>query len=469
MTLALDLLGFLIVLAALFVGARYHAHSDEDFLVAERRLSLFPLVATLVMTEFNTSTLLAFSAAGYRAGPMALALPLVFLVGLLFYTVTVARAWKRFDRLSVAELFAARYSPALGRLASVLLLSSMVGFGATYVKSLALLFAPFVPDVPVPAVAAALTLVVLAVALPGGLVSVVRSDVVAFVLTLALVPVLLVAGWWQAAELGGLPAAFDAVQRRVDPVAQWNHPALPFRFVLTLVALTCATYIAAPWYGQKIFAARDERTAFRAVAWSAVLVFVLYGGMLLAAAHLRVVQPALADAQAAVPVMVREWLPPLARGAGFAVLFAAALTTLAGVWTAMAAMVAADFGWRDARHIRVQRWVIAGFALLHWAGAVTLVDDILNRLILANIPVVALSFALLAGFHWRGATTDGAWASVIVGIAWGVGTFVVVGEAGGYTWPWAMYGIPLIAVTGVVVSLVSGRRSRGGGGRAASG
>ena len=31
--------------------------------------------STLVMTEFNTSTLLAFSALGYSAGPMALALP----------------------------------------------------------------------------------------------------------------------------------------------------------------------------------------------------------------------------------------------------------------------------------------------------------------------------------------------------------------------------------------------------------
>ena len=84
-------------------------------------MGLFPLVATLVMTEFNTSTLLAFSAAGYRR-PMALALPMVFLIGLGFYTLTVSRAWKRFDRLSVAELFSDRYSPALGRFASLMLM-----------------------------------------------------------------------------------------------------------------------------------------------------------------------------------------------------------------------------------------------------------------------------------------------------------------------------------------------------------
>lgn len=460
MTLFLDIAAFAAVLGLVLGRAYYRSAGDDDFLVADRRLTLFPLTATLVMTEFNTSTLLAFSAVGYLAGPMALALPLVFLIGLAFYTMTVARPWKRFNQLSVAELFAQRYSPALGRLASVLLLLAMLGFGATYVKSLTLLFAPFLPNIPTPVLSVGLTLVVLVAALPGGLVSVVRSDVVSFVLTLVLVPVLVLVGYRLAAPLGGLTIAFDAGQLVVDPIRQWNHPALPFRFVLTLVALTCVTYIAAPWYGQKIFAARDERTAWRAVAWSAILVFLLYGGLSLAAAYLRVVTPGLPDAQQAVPVMVRQWLPPGGRGAGFALLFAAALTTLAGVWTAMSAMIAADFGWRHARHVATQRRVIVTIAALHCLGAILLVDDILDRLILANIPVVALSFALLAGFHWPRATTAGAWASTVVGVVWGVGCFVVVGEAGMYTWPWAMYGIPLIFVTGIAVSLASAGRPK---------
>jgi Na+/proline symporter len=184
-----DLLGFAAVFALLAWTASRRARGDNAFLVADRSVGLFPLVATLVMTEFNTSTLLAFSAAGYRAGPMALALPFVFLVGLMFYTVTVARAWKRFDRLSVAELFAVRYSPALGRLVSVLLLLAMTGFSATYVKSLTLLAQPLLPHVPFGILSAALTAVVLMVVLPGGLVSVVRSDVVSFVITLVILPV----------------------------------------------------------------------------------------------------------------------------------------------------------------------------------------------------------------------------------------------------------------------------------------
>jgi len=450
----LDLAGFGAVLAALVWVGRRAAPSADAYLVADRSIRLVPLVATLVMTEFNTSTLLAFSAAGYNAGPMAIALPLVFLVGLLFYTLTVARAWKRFNRLSVAELFASRYSPALGRLASALLLLAMTGFSATYVKSLTLIFAPLLPAASPWVLSAALSLVVLGVVVSGGLQAIVRADVVGFWLTVVLLPLLLAIGWSQLGP-GDLARAFPPDQRVFDPIAQWQHPALPFRFVVTLVVLTCFTYIAAPWYGQKIFAARDERTAFQAVAISAVLVFLLYGATVLAASAYRAGETPLADAQTVVPAMMATWLPSGMRGVGIALLFTAALTTLAGVWSAMAAMVAADFTIAAARTVRGQRLAMTGFALLSWLGSNLLVDDILDRLILANIPVAALSFALLAGFHWPRATAAGAWASALVGVAWGVGCFVVVGEAGGYTWPWAMYGIPLIFATGIVVSLAT--------------
>jgi hypothetical protein len=41
----------------------------------------------------------------------------------------------------------------------------------------------------------------------------------------------------------------------------------------------------------------------------------------------------------------------------------------------------------------------------------------------------------------------------------------VVGEAGGYTWPWAMYGLPLIFGTGIVVSLLTAPRAAATGAR----
>ncbi|NGX37878.1 MAG: hypothetical protein K1000chlam2_01044 [Chlamydiae bacterium] len=96
----------------LFFGMR--VKKTASYWVADRKTSLFALTATLVMTEFNTATLIAFSSMGYLAGKRALFLPLVFLIGLLFYAVTVAKKWKAFNGLSVASFFSKRYGRDIG-------------------------------------------------------------------------------------------------------------------------------------------------------------------------------------------------------------------------------------------------------------------------------------------------------------------------------------------------------------------
>ncbi len=452
----LDWFGLGVLLAALLAAGAWRSRCPEDYLLAGRKVGFLPLVATLVMTEFNTSTLLAFSAFGYRVGPMAIGLPLVFLVGLAWYTATVARAWKRFNRLSVAEFFSRRYGPGLGRLASALLIAAMLGFSATYVKSLALIFAPWAQRLGLEpwGTSLALTMLVLAMTISGGLVSVVRTDLLSFLVTLVILPGLLVVALRRHGGFSALGAAFPADQLRFDPIAQWDHPSLPFWFVSSLVVLTCFTYICSPWYGQKIFAARSERVAFLGVAATSVLVFLLYASVLAAAAFFRLEQPGLADDQTVVPRMIDAWLPAPARGIAYGVLFMAAMTTLAGVWSAMVAMLVADFAPGRLAGLRAQRLVTVALAALAWLGANLLGDDILNRLILANIPIAALSFALLAGFHWQRASRAGAWASVALGVSWGIGCYALVGESGGYTWYWAMYGIPLIFGSGLAVSLL---------------
>jgi Na+/proline symporter len=451
----LDWFGLSALVVALLAAGAWRSRRPEDYLLAGRRVGFLPLVATLVMTEFNTSTLLAFSAIGYRAGPMAIGLPLVFLVGLAWYTLTVARPWKRFNRLSVAEFFSERYGPGLGRLASALLLAAMLGFSATYVKSLALIFAPWAQRLGLDPWGTSLILtgLVLVMTISGGLVSVVRTDLLSFLVTLVILPGLLIIALRRHGSYSALGAAFPADQLRFDPISQWDHPSLPFWFVSSLVVLTCFTYICSPWYGQKIFAARSERVAFLGVAATSVIVFLLYATVLSASAFFRLEQPGLADDQTVVPRMIDAWLPSPARGIAYGVLFMAAMTTLAGVWSAMVAMLVADFAPERLAGIRAQRLATVALAVLAWLGASLLVDDILDRLILANIPIAALSFALLAGFRWRRASRAGAWASVASGMAWGIGCFLWFGESGGYTWYWAIYGIPLIFAVGVVGSI----------------
>ncbi len=447
-----DGFGFALVLLLIAISGFKRAADRGDYLVASRQLGFFPLMATLVMTEFNTSTLFAFAGIGYMAGPMALSLPLVFLIGLGWYTVSVAKKWKKLNGLSVAELFTEKFGRPFGRLASGFLIFAMLGFSATYIKSLSLLFGPFFPTLSTWLLSASIAAVAAFITFRGGMRSIVRSDIVSFIFKIIFLPLLLFIGISKFGKLSSLVKVFPADQLGVNPIGQWNNASLPFWFVLTLIIITMFTYICSPWYGQKIFAARSEKVAFWATGASALVVFFLYGSIVLAAAYFRMENQTLKNPETVVPQMMTQWFPPLLRGMGFAILFSTSLTALTGMWSALVAMVIADFQSKKIPAISVQRMMMIFFATSSWLAANILVDDILKKLILANIPIAALSFALLGGFYWSKTSPAGAWLSSIFGVLWGIGCYLKFGEAGGYTWYWAIYGIPLIFIVGTSAS-----------------
>lgn len=473
--------GFLVLLILGGLVRAGRVRNETSYLLADRGTGLFALTATLVMTEFNTTTLIAFSSVGYFAGWWGLSMPFIFLAGLIFYAFTVARKWKRFNAFSVAELFTRRYGRDLGLIASVWLLLSMVGFSATYVKSLNFIFAPLFPEWNAWQLSGAIVVVILLITLRGGLVAVIHADVISFLAVLVVLPLLLV---FAAAGGGAGVGAEAATGVGSSPAAEgtWTNllllferfsaadsmTRLPPSFVASLVVLTCFCYISAAWYGQKIFAAKSERVAFRAVVFAAVLVFVLYGAAVLAVAMLAVGGVELADPQEGLPYVVSRLLPGGLRGLAYAVFFATGATTLAGVWSAMSTMVVGDFLRHDraapgedesaatgtSQSFRRGLMISLGFALGSYVLANTLVDNVLNKMILANVPVAALAFALLAGFYWRGASRIGAYASMIVGFGGATLAFVSLGEAGLYTREWAFVVLPGIFATGLAASLL---------------
>lgn len=110
----------LFLLGLFYFGLRKskRVQSESSYLVADRKTSLFGLTATLVMTEFNTATLISFSSLGYLVGGRSLSLPCIFLIGLLFYAFSVAKKWKAYNGFSVAHYFSERYGRDIGILAS---------------------------------------------------------------------------------------------------------------------------------------------------------------------------------------------------------------------------------------------------------------------------------------------------------------------------------------------------------------
>lgn len=415
------------------------ALSEASFLVADRSASLFALTATLVMTEFNSATLISFTSVGYGVGFWALTLPCVFLIGLLFYAATVAKKWKEFDGLSVAGFFTQKYGSDLGKLASGSLILAMLGFSATYIKSLYLLFVPLFPIDNQWLITSFLVSLVLLMTLRGGLFSVITTDIVSFIALITLFPLIAYFSWLAPVTQEVVISLPEAMQ------------ALPPHFLISLVALTMFTYILAPWYGQKIFAAKSKKVAYQSVIIAAILVCLLYGMAVFSTSMLKY-QGVVSSADGAFSALLQLNLPQGVRGLSYGLLFAITATTMTGVWSAMTAMVIADF-LGEGGDSRRGRLITIGFALLCTFLANTMVDRVFDKLILANIPILALSFALLAGFYWKGVTRLGAYLSIAVGFLWGVAAYLYWGEAGGYTWYWTIYGIPLSFVSGALGSM----------------
>lgn len=442
--MVLDVLCFgIFVLALFYFGIRksWNVRSEDSYLVANRNASIFALTATLVMTEFNTATLISFSSLGYLVGKWALWLPCIFLIGLLFYALTVAKKWKGFNGLSVASYFSTRYGRDVGVLASIALFVAMAGFSAVYVKSLSLLFAPLFPHLSQWFLSGVLVAFVLLMVVRGGLISIIRTDVFSFIVILVFFPLMAYFAYKNGGTIG-------------EPIIG-EKLILPPKFIISLTVLTMFTYILAPWYGQKIFSARSKQTAYLSVIFAALLVFALYALAVMTTWFFRKNGGVAPSAEQALPLAMSLVLPSGLKGLGYGVLFAASATTLSGVWSAMSALIIGDFFQKErSENYRRSMFLTLGFSLLSFVLANVLVDRIFDKLILANIPVAALSFALLAGFYWKKTSRVGVYASMIVG--WGVGIFsyLYFGEGGGYTWYWAMWGIPATFLSGISCSLL---------------
>ena len=436
-----DVMAFLVLLGAcLFFGLfkNQQVQSEANYLFAKRRCTLFPLTCTLVMTEMNLSTLIAFSAFGYLAGIRALFLPFVFLIGLLFYAVSVAKKWKGLNASSVSALFTFRYGRPLATMASFFLLLSMSGFSATYVKSFSLLFSPFFPECSPWIISALFVILTLVMTLRGGLVAIIRTDILSFLFLIVLFPLFLFFSFKK-----GNFSLLNFERSRVY---------LPSHFLVSLIILTMFTYILAPWYGQKIFAAKSKKVAKQAVIFAAFLIFIFYGIGVLSAAFLKIENVSLTSDQEALFYILSSYIPVGLRGALFAVFFMMAATTLSGVWSAMSSMFIADF-LKKSKKEDYKRGLLLTlfFAFISYLLGNLFIERILDKLILANIPTFALSFTLLAGFFWKRASSFGAILSMIVGILWGSGCYLYFGKTA-YLWYWTVYGIILIFSTGIIGS-----------------
>ncbi len=416
--------------------------NNEKYSVANRSVGIFALTATLVMTEFNTATLISFSSLGYVTGLKALALPAVFLIGLIFYALVAAKKWKEFNGFSVVDFFIHRYGLRIGIIAASFLFISMAGFSATYLKSLTLLFENLLPQTNYWISSAYIVLLTLFMVIRGGLASIIKVDVCAFIIVLFVLPWILYQTW-----TSNIVVSDQLIKNEV-----FNSGEISFNFIISLIPLTMFSYILAPWYGQRIFAAKNVKVAYISVIFSAIFVFLFYSMGILICYCLALKGFKLHNSEQSFPYALNLSLKNYFAPVVYLIFFLISATTLTGVWMAMANIGLEFTKSIDIKHKSISMILVC--ALITYMLANILIDNILNKMILINIPVISLSFALLAGFYWPRISRPAIYTSIVIGMTLGIGCYLYFREKGCYTYYWAFAGIPIIFVSGFLVAWI---------------
>ena len=270
--------------------------------------------------------------------------------------------------------------------------------------------------------------------------------------------VVILAGFVLAAALGvsaagGWDAVMAANPERMN-FWQGQRPDMGW----PLIFLLAPSFFLSPGLVQRAFAARDERHLRRGIAVSglALMAFAMLPVMIgmAARAHL----PLLANAQHALPEMLRSGVPPWVGAIALAAVFAAEISSADAVLFMLSTSGARDLYKRfinrdasDAQLLRMVR-IIAVLAAVVGYVLIFVVGTVIGALqIFYSMMTVSLLVPILATLLMARPETRAAYASVITGLA---ALFVVswLTDGRGYGWATPVFVALLVSAAGFALA-----------------
>jgi SSS family transporter len=453
----------LYVLASVAIGlwASRRVHNTADFAVAGRSLPLAMVIATTFATWFGSETVLGVPAR-FIAGnlgevvedPFGASMCLV-LVGLFF-----AYRLYRKNLITLGDYYRQRYGRIIEIACSVMIMFSYLGWVAAQVTALGLVF-NLLSQGAIPVIAGMTigTVVVMIYTLFGGMWSVAVTDFVQMiVITIGLVIIAFFAA--QLAGGAGNVIQYAATEGKFQFFPS-NGGAKEWTFFFAAAITMMLGSIPQQDVFQRVMSSKDETTAVRGPIIGGVLyfLFALVPMFIVTAAVMVLGQGGAAlladDPQKVLPTLVMERMPLMLQVAFFGALLSAIMSTASATLLAPSTTFVENIlrnirpGMSDAATLKAMRVSVFVFAGIVLAYAITMEGTSIYELVSGayQVPLVGAFVPLVFGLYWSRATTQGALASVVLGLGtWLVFMATPLGEA----FPQQLAGV-LAALLGMVV------------------
>ena len=419
---------FMVLQFAIGVWVSRRVATEDDYLVAGRRMGPVLVTGSIFATWFGAETVLGGAGNAHARGvslastePFAYGLCIV-LAGLVF----AAPIWRR--RLTtLADLYRQRYSPAVERVAAIVLIPSSLLWAAAQIRAFGQVLVVSGAGVELEiALAIACAFVILYTAI-GGLLADAATDVFqAGLLTLGLV-VLLAA---VIVANGGIGATAGIVTSG-DRIRLLPDGTLPFWETVEAWAIPVLGSVTATELLSRMIGARSPSVA-RNAALGAGVAYVLVGSIavvigLTAGAHVGT----LADAEQVIPTAARTLLSPIAYVVFAGGFISAILSTVDSTLLVSAGLLSHNLIIPALRapservKLRISRGAVAMFGVLAWliarrAEGVSAIVEMASAFGSAGI-LVTVSFGLFT----RLGGASAAMATIVIGVLSFVGASIL--------------------------------------------
>ncbi len=430
-TLVVSVLVYLAVTIAIGLYATKFVKSSKDYLVAGRSLPLYMTTATVFATWFGAETVLSVSATFVKDGLGGIpADPFGATFCLIFVAMFFARAFYRMDLLTIGDFYRKRYGKGVEVLTSIAVTLSYLGWTSAQLTALGIVFNSLSQG--------AISLnqgilfgavIVLIYTTLGGMWSVALTDLFqSVVIVVGLIYVAVLASGMAGGFGTVIQHASDAGKFQFWPTGgskEW------WLFVAAWATLAIGSIPQQDVF-QRVTSAKDEKTAVRGSLLGAAAYFTFaFVPMFLAYAAL-MVDPKMVNAllsqegrevQLILPNFVLAHTPVFAQVMFFGALLSAILSTASGALLAPTALFTENvvkplFGeMGDKRFLLTLRVILvfftAGVLMFALNNTSTMYEMVQNAY---KVTLVGAFVPLVCGIYWKGATTQGALASALVGL-----------------------------------------------------
>jgi SSS family solute:Na+ symporter len=346
--------GALVLYAAALVvlGRRSRTHGQLEYLLAGRRLTTVPFVATLVATWYGG--VLGVGEYSYRFGISNwLVMGLPYYLAALAFAFGLARRARSTAALSIPDQLKSTYGPVAGRLGALLVL--LMAVPAAYVLMLGDLLGIYL-GIPLAWALIAGTLFTIVYVAAGGFRSVVSTNVLQFVfMYLGFIIVLPVA----LHRAGG----FAGVWAALPPASQAWDGGLGVQAVVVWYFIAMQTLVEPTFY-QRCYAAETPSVARRGVLISVGFWVVFDFLTTFTGLAARALMPHLANPVLSYPELGRLVLPSAANALFAVGLFATVMSTAHSYLFLAAATIGHDVAPELAARVDERRWTIAGLVVV---------------------------------------------------------------------------------------------------------